>query len=173
MKPVTKLFDAPEIERRVDELAVQIAETLPREFMVVGILKGCFVFLADLIRALGRAGCMPSIEFVRLSSYGQSRQSSGQIQVIDEIPAAVAGRNILLVDDISDTGRSLAYARTLLLEEGSARVWTCALVDKPCRREVDISPNFVGFTVDDVFIVGYGIDFAENYRHLPYIGALK
>ena len=89
-----------------------------------------------------------------------------------ELPAGVAGRAVLLVDDVADTGRSLAFARDLLLGQGAARVWICALVDKPSRREVEIAVDFTGFTVGDRFVVGYGIDYAEQYRHLPYIGVL-
>ena len=172
MTSVTKLFDEVEIARRVAELADEIAAALPRDLMVVGLLKGSFVFLADLVRALDRAGGSPSVEFVRLSSYGHGRESSGDIRLIDEVPAGIAGRAILLVDDIADTGRSLTYAKDLLAGAGARQIWSCALVDKPSRREVEFEADFVGFTVGDVFVIGYGIDYAEDYRHLPYIGAL-
>ena len=94
------------------------------------------------------------------------------MRLIGELPAGVAGRAVLLVDDVADTGRSLAFARDLLLGQDAARVWICALVDKPSRREVEIAVDFTGFTVGDRFVVGYGIDYAEQYRHLPYIGAI-
>jgi hypoxanthine phosphoribosyltransferase len=172
MTSVTKLFDEREIERRVEELASEIASVCPRDVMVIGLLKGSFVFLADLIRALDRADRAPSVDFIWLSSYGHGRESSGSIRLIGDVPTGVAGRMILLVDDIADTGRSLAYARDLLVGAGSTRIWTCALVDKQCRREIEIAVDFVGFTVDDVFVVGYGIDYAEKYRHLSYIGVI-
>lgn len=172
MASVTTLFDEAAIARRVDELAGEIAMTLPREFAVVGLLKGGFVFMADLIRALDRAGAAPGVEFLRLSSYGDARRSSGVVRVIGEPPKGIAGQAVLLVDDILDTGRSLAFARDLLSEAGAASVSTCALLDKPSRREVEIAADYVGFTVDDVFVVGYGIDDAERYRHLPYIGVV-
>ncbi len=108
----------------------------------------------------------------RTRSYGAAKQSSGEVRLIGDAPADLMGRRVLLVDDILDTGQSLVFARSLLLEWGASRIWTCALVDKPSRREVDCSADFVGFTIDDVFVVGYGIDYAEDYRHLPYIGAV-
>ena len=172
MATVTKLFDEAEIARRVEELAGEIAGALPPDHMLVGLLKGSFVFMADLIRALDRAGQTPAVEFLRLSSYGHGRESAGDITLIGDVPAGVGGRAILLVDDIADTGRSLDYARNLLVDAGAAPIWSCALVDKPSRREIECPIDFIGFTVDDVFVVGYGIDYAEDYRHLPYIGAV-
>ena len=169
---VTRLFDETEIARRVDTLAREIAAALSGDFIVVGLLKGSFVFVADLIRALDRNGLTPRVEFIRLSSYGHARESSGEVRLIGDVPADIAGRRFLLVDDIADTGRSLAFARTLLEGRGAARVWTCALIDKPSRREIEFSADFIGFTIDDVFVVGYGIDYAEDYRHLPYIGVI-
>lgn len=170
--PVTRLFDETEIARRVDTLAGEIAAAITGDFIVVGLLKGSFVFVADLIRALDRNGLAPRVEFIRLSSYGHARESSGDVRLIGGVPADIAGRQVVLVDDIADTGRSLAFARTLVEERGAARVWTCALIDKPSRREIDFSADFIGFTIDDVFVVGYGIDYAEDYRYLPYIGVI-
>lgn len=173
MASVTKLFDETAIAARVDALAGEIVAALPGDLVLVGLLKGSFVFLADLIRALDRAGAAPAVEFIRLSSYGHGRASSGTVRLIGNAPADVAGRAILLVDDIVDTGRSLVFARDLFAAAGAASVSTCALLDKPSRREVEIAADFVGFTVDDVFVVGYGIDDAEKFRHLPYIGAVS
>lgn len=172
MASVTKLFGEKEIARRVDELAEEIAEVVAGDLVLVGLLKGSFVFMADLVRALGRAGLAPRVEFMRVASYGAAKESSGMVRLIGDAPADVKGRPVLLVDDILDTGRSLVFAHSLLLEWGASKVWTCALVDKPSRREVDCSADFIGFTIDDVFVVGYGIDYAEDYRHLPYIGAV-
>jgi hypoxanthine phosphoribosyltransferase len=172
MVTVHRLFDETEISHRVHELAKEMAGVLANEFTVVGVFKGSFVFVADLIRALDTLGLAPRVEFVTLSSYGHARESSGEVKLSGEIPEGIAGRQVLLADDIVDTGRSLAYAKALLLEHGAARVWTCALIDKPSRREIEFGADFVGFTVGDVFVVGYGIDYAERYRHLPYIGAV-
>ena len=170
---LVKLLGEDQINQRVEQLARDIAGTVPGDVIIVGLLKGCFVFLADLVRALYRVGASPEVEFMRLSSYGLEKTPSGLVHLIGDVPTDVSGRNILLVDDIVDTGRSIAYARALLEQRDIAKLWTCALVDKPSRREVDVTLDFVGFTIDDVFIAGYGIDYAERYRSLPYIGAVQ
>ena len=164
------LFSATEITARVDALAAEIARTLPTDFVMVGLLKGAWVFVADLARALDRAGARPEIEFMRLASYGPAKESSGAVQLIDDVPTGLAGRPVLLVDDIVDTGRSIAYAAAQLRQHGIGDLWTCALLDKPQRREIAVALDFVGFKVGDVFVVGYGTDHAEKYRHLSYIG---
>ncbi len=174
MSRITKtLFDEARIAERVDALAVDIASKLSGEFVVVGLLKGSFVFVADLVRALYRQGAEPRVEFMRLSSYGLEQQSSGEVHLLGDIPTDIAGREILLVDDIVDTGRSIAYAIALLEQREVGSLWTCALIDKPSRREVDVAADFVGFTIDDLFIAGYGIDYAEDYRYLPSIGVAE
>jgi hypoxanthine phosphoribosyltransferase len=173
MKEMRVLFSAAEIAARVDTLAGEIARALPADFVMVGLLKGAWVFVADLARALERAGARPEIEFMRLSSYGLAKQSSGAVQLLGDVPAHLAGRPVLLVDDIVDTGRSIAYAATQLRQRGVSDLRICALLDKPQRREIQIAIDFVGFTVGDVFVVGYGTDYAEKYRHLPYIGAVE
>jgi hypoxanthine phosphoribosyltransferase len=167
---VAVLFDEASVARRVAELAAEIATTLPEPFTVVGLLKGAFVFVADLVRALDRAGRRPGVEFLQVSSYGLGQQSSGSVKVIGGMPASVEGQTVLLVDDIQDTGRTIAYTKALLEQNGASRVWTCALLDKPSRRVQGGDADFTGFVIPDVFVVGYGIDYAERYRHLPYIG---
>jgi hypoxanthine phosphoribosyltransferase len=157
---------------RVDELARTAMSRLPNDFVIVGLLVGSFVFVADFIRALYRRGCNPGVEFIRLSSYGLGKESSGDVRLIGGLELDLAGRAVLLVDDIVDTGRTLLYARNLLCQSGVSSILTCALVDKPSRREVAIDLDLVGFTIPDVFIVGYGIDYAHQYRHLPFIGAI-
>ena len=171
--PLKKLFGAEEIERRVDDLAREISDAVSGEFVIVGLLIGSFMFIADLMRALDRVGAAPRVEFMRLSSYGMGRESSGEVHLLGDVPTEIAGRDILLVDDIADTGRSIAYARALLKQRDISRLWTCVLIDKPSRREVEVSLDFVGFAIDDVFIAGYGIDYAERYRQLPYIGVVE
>jgi len=171
MAAIRILFDEAQIKRRVGELAQEIARTVPPDVMIVGLLTGSFMFVADLARELGRLGHAPRIGFLRLSSYGQGRESSGQVKLIGEVPD-VAGRQVLLVDDIVDTGRTQAFACELLLDEGARSVQACLLVDKPSRREVEVPTEFIGFSVGDLFLVGYGIDYADQYRHLPYIGTI-
>jgi hypoxanthine phosphoribosyltransferase len=170
---VTKLFDEREIAIRVEELARASADRLPGNFVIVGLLVGSFVFVADFIRALHRIGSKPVVEFMRLGSYGLGQESSGDVRLIGGLELDLAGRAVLLVDDIVDTGHTLLYARDLLHKKKVSNVFTCALVDKPSRREVAIDLDFVGFTVPNVFIVGYGIDYAHEYRHLPFIGTIK
>jgi len=173
MAGIRVLFSAEEIAARVDALAAEIARTLPDDLVVVGLLKGAAVFVADLVRALDRARARPEIEFIRLSSYGTAKESSRQVQLLGNVPAGLAGRPVLLIDDIVDTGRSIAYAAALLRQRGIGDLWTCALLDKPQRREVEVAIDFIGFSIDDVFVAGYGTDYAEKYRHLPYIGVLE
>jgi hypoxanthine phosphoribosyltransferase len=163
------LFSAAEIATRVEMLAAEIARMIPADFVIVGLLKGAAVFVADLARALDRAGAHPEIEFMRLSSYGLAKQSSGAVQLHGDIPPGLAGRPVLLVDDIVDTGRSIAYAAGQLRQRGISNLWICALLDKPQRREVGVAIDFVGFTIGDVFVVGYGTDHVEKCRHLPDI----
>jgi len=167
------LFSAVEIAARVEALAAEIARTLPVDLVMIGILKGAAVLVADLARALDCAGVHPEIEFIRLSSYGLAKKSSGAVQLLGDIPAGLAGRPVLLVDDIVDTGRSIAYAAGQLRQRGVSDLWICALLDKPLRREIEVAIDFVGFTIGDVFVVGYGTDYAEKYRDLPYIGAVE
>jgi len=169
---VTKLFDEQEIAVRVGELARMAVDCLPGNFVIVGLLVGSFVFVADFVRALHRIGCNPSVEFIRLSSYGLGQESSRNVRLTGDTELDLTARAVLLVDDIVDTGRTLLYARNLLRERQVSSILTCALVDKPSRREVAFDPDFVGFTIPDVFIVGYGIDYAHQYRQLPFIGMI-
>lgn len=171
MTTVRKLFTDQQIAARVEALAQEIARTLPQDFTIVGLMNGCFVFVADLIRALDRAGLKPQVSFIRLSSYGKGKESSRLVRLTGDIPE-ISGRAVLLVDDIVDTGRTQVFARNLLREQGAAQVWACALLEKPSRREVEVTTEFIGFSIDALFVVGYGIDYAEQYRHLPYIGTV-
>ena len=139
------LFTAAEIAARVEALAAEIARMLPAEFVMVGLLKGAAVFVADLARALDGAGACPEIEFMRLASYGSAKESSGVVQLIGDVPANLAGRPVLLIDDIFDTGHSIAYAAAALRRCQVGKLWTCALLDKPQRRQIEFALDFVGF----------------------------
>jgi len=171
--PIRVLFSGAEIAARVGALAAEITRTVPADFVMVGILKGAWVFVADLARALDQMGARPEIEFMRLASYGLAKESSGAVQLVGDIPADLTGKPVLLVEDIVDTGRSIAYAAAQLRQSGIGDLWICALLDKPQRREIEVAIDFIGFSIDDVFVVGYGTDYAEKYRHLPYIGVVE
>ena len=173
MEDIRELISEAEIAARVETLAADIAQWSPDDFVIVGVLKGAAVFVADLIRALYRAGARPEVEFIRLASYGLATESSGQVRVLGDVSTDLAGRRVLLVDDIVDTGRSIAHAAALLRQRGIGDLRTCTLLDKPQRREVEVAVDFVGFAIGDVFVVGYGTDCAEKYRYLPYLGIVE
>lgn len=176
MESVSELIGADVIALRVHELAAEIVRTRDEDegddLLVLVLLKGAFVFAADLLRALDQAGAVPQVDFLTASSYGTSTTSSGQVRLGTEPATTVEDRDVLLVDDIVDTGRSLTAVRMWLETRGAGRVRTCVLLDKPSRREVAVTADFTGFEVPDRFIVGYGLDCAEKYRHLPYVGVL-
>jgi len=169
---VDVMFSAAEIEAKIITLASDIASTLGPDIMVVAILKGSFVFTADLLRELHNHGVHPRIDFMTLSSYGSGTVSSGNLEITRDITDSVLGANILLIDDILESGRTLAFARKLLLERGANQVQVCVLLDKPQKRDLEVHADYVGFSIGDVFVVGYGLDYAHYYRELPYIGTI-
>jgi hypoxanthine phosphoribosyltransferase len=169
---IKTLFSAEAITARVDRLAGDIAATRLDDLIVVAVLKGSFIFAADLIRALHRHGLKPEIDFIYLASYDGERVSRGAVMVLRDVESDIRGRNVVIVDDIFDSGRTLAFAKASLEGRGAARVLTCVLVDKQVPRAADIVPDFVGFTCPPVFVVGYGLDYRNRYRELPFIGEL-
>lgn len=165
-----RLISAKEIEERVDELVLEIAKKCRSDNLVlIGILRGSFMFLADLVRDLDEHGLHPRLDFLTLESYGSGTISSGHVRITKDITVDVRGADVVLIDDILDTGRTLDFASKHLLALGARSVKTCTLLDKPSRRIMPISADFVGFVVDDVFVVGYGLDYDHYYRELPYI----
>lgn len=168
---LTLLYDADVIDARVRELAAQInARYAGEPVVVVGVLKGAFIFCADLIRRL----VMPlEVDFVRLASYGQSSTSAGEIKFTKDMETSLVGKHVLIVEDIIDTGRSMDFLCRQLENRQAVSVSIAAFVDKPCRREVPVKADFVGFCIADGFIVGYGLDYAERYRELPGIYELR
>jgi hypoxanthine phosphoribosyltransferase len=172
-RPIDVVYTADEIARRVEEIAADIARREGLELFVVVVLKGSFVFAADLIRALDRAGVDLRVDFVTLSSYGKDSTSSGEVRLARDISDDVRGRSVMIVDDILDTVRTLRFARDLMHERGARSVRTCVLLDKPSNRVVDIEADYVGFTIGNQFVVGYGLDLAHLYRGLSYIGVLR
>ncbi len=163
------LFDAAEIAERNAALAAEVAAAGYRDLLVVSILKGSFVFAADLLRALHDAGLAPEVEFMSLSSYRAGTVSADKVRVVRDIETDVRGRDVLIVDDILESGRTLAYARDLLVGRGATRVDLAVLLDKPGKRATEISAQYVGFECPDYFVVGYGMDVAHAFRELPYV----
>ena len=164
------LFSAETIARRVDTLVADMQQACQGDnFVMIGILRGSFIFLADLVRDLYQHGVRPRIDFMTLESYGSGTESSGHVQVVKDIRMDLAGADVLVVDDILDSGRTLNFAKRHLLDKGVKSVLTCALLDKPSRRAVPFEADFVGFKIPDEFVVGYGLDYDSHYRELPYI----
>ena len=169
--PAVEVIFSPErIASRIDELAREIATRGLANMLVVAILKGSFVFVADLIRALHRNGLSPEIDFITLSSYRKSTTSSGVVQILRDLDLDVRGRNVLIVDDILESGRTLAFAKDLIAARGAGSVHTCVLLDKRLRRAVRIEADFKAFDCPEVFVVGYGMDVAHRFRELPFVG---
>jgi hypoxanthine phosphoribosyltransferase len=165
------LIPAEDLTARVGQLGGQIrGDYAGRTPMLVGVLKGAVVFLADLMRAID-APC--ECDFIALSSYGASSRSSGIVELTKDLSVPIEGRDVLIVEDIVDTGRTLAYLLRNLETRQPATLRVCTLLDKAARREVPVSLDYVGFTIPDEFVVGYGLDFAGLYRNLPYLGVLE
>jgi hypoxanthine phosphoribosyltransferase len=174
MKPyeIDKLIDEDAIAKRVAELAADIdaAYAGTEKLVLVGLLRGSFIFIADLARKL----TVPvEIDFLEVSSYGDATVSSREVRVLKDLRSQIEGRDVLIVEDIIDTGHTLSAVRELLTARGPKRLEICALLDKPSRRETPVKARFVGFEIPDAFVVGYGIDYAQRNRNLPYIGAVR
>ena len=165
------LFTEQELKDRVAELAAQIDRGYAgKEPMLISVLRGSFIFMADLARAI-HLPC--TVDFMAVSSYGSGTTSSGQVKITKDLSESIEGRDIIVVEDILDSGNTLSYLFRLLQARHPASVRLCTLLDKPSRRTKPITADYTGFAVDDLFVVGYGLDYAEKYRNLPYIGVLK
>lgn len=164
------LYDEAAIAERITGIAKSIADHQPEDLLVVAILKGSFMFAADLARALHAANIAPEMEFLHLSSYGTGTVSSGHVKVLRDIESDVTGRDVILVDDILESGRTLKFARDMIAERGASSVRVAALLDKLMHRKADIEADYVGFECPDKFVVGYGMDMAHAWRQLPFIG---
>ena len=168
------LIDKTTIAERVDALVDEIiATSRPENLVVVGILKGSFMFLADLMRSFHRHDVHPRIDFLTLSSYGSGTTSSGQVEVIHDVREDLSDADVLLVDDILDTGRTLAFTKQRMLSHGAKAVHSCVLLDKKAHRAVEFEADFAGFAIDDHFVVGYGLDYDNLYRELPHIAKVR
>jgi hypoxanthine phosphoribosyltransferase len=165
------LLDAETIRARVSELGAQLsADYAGRDPVLLSVLKGALVFLADLMRSIDVPN---SIDLMELSSYGAGTETSGQVRILKDLSRSIEGRDVVIVEDIIDTGLTLNYLLRYLAERHPASIRVCCLLDKPARRLADIDIDYRGFTIPDRFVVGYGLDFDERYRNLPYIGVLK
>ncbi len=169
--PKNILISTADIQQRVRELALEIGRDYAddTQLHLVSVLKGAFVFLGDLVRAMDRP---VSLDFMALSSYGKSTSSSGEVRLLKDLDSGLEGRNVIIVEDIVDTGLTLAYLQEILHARGPKSLKTACLLSKPSRRKVDVKVDYIGFTIEDRFVVGYGLDYAEQYRNLPYLAVL-
>jgi len=165
------LLDAATIQTRVRELAGEIESDYPpgEEIHLVCVLKGGFMFMADLVRAMSSR---VSLDFIAVSSYAKSTKSSGEVRMLKDLDSGLQGRHIVIVEDIVDTGLTLIYLQEILRARSPKTLRTACLLSKPSRRQVDVTVEYIGFTIEDHFVVGYGLDFAEQFRNLPYIAVL-
>ncbi|MEH6835261.1 MULTISPECIES: hypoxanthine phosphoribosyltransferase [Falsihalocynthiibacter] len=169
---IDQMISAKSIAARIEILAHEIEAEFrdTDKLIVVGLLRGSFVFIADIVRELD----LPvEVDFLEASSYGNSTESSREVRILKDLRGAIEGRDVLVVEDIVDTGHTLSHVTHMLLSRNPARLKTCALLDKPERREVNFRADWTGFEIPDEFVVGYGIDFAQRNRNLPYIGKVR
>ncbi len=169
---ISILLGAEAIQARISELGAQIASDYPNPdepLLLVGVLKGAALFLADLVRAIDRP---LEFDFVAIASYGAATRSSGEVRVLKDLESSVSGKHVIIVEDILDTGLTLRFSYLIesLRARQAASVKVCVLLDKPSRRRVEVPVDYRGFVIQDRFVVGYGMDYAETYRNLPYIG---
>lgn len=171
MQAPIELISATTIAARVAELGQQIDQQMPSgPVTVVGVLRGAFVFMADLVRVIPRT---MTCDFLGVRSYGDATVSSGVVEITSDLGTSITDRHVLLVEDIADTGLTLKYLMDVLTARGPASLHTCALLSKPSRRAIAVTVDFVGFEIPDEFVVGYGLDAGQLYRNLPYIGVPK
>ncbi len=169
---IDQMISAKQIAARIERLASEIEEEFAGtdKLVVVGLLRGSFVFIADLVRELD----LPvEVDFIETSSYGNAMESSREVRILKDLRGDIAGRDVLVVEDIVDTGHTLAHVLTLLKSRNPRKLRTIALLDKPSRREAPITADWTGFEIPDEFVVGYGIDYAQRNRNLPYIGKIR
>ena len=165
------LLSEEEIKARVQELGDQLYDAFhDKNPLFVGVLKGCFIFMADLVRA---AQLKSELEFIGVSSYQNGTKSSGVVQITRDLQEDINGRDVIIVEDILDSGNTLEFLKKYLMAKGAASVTIVTLLDKPSRREKAITADYAGFVVPDEFVVGYGLDYSQQYRNMPYIGVLK
>jgi hypoxanthine phosphoribosyltransferase len=172
-RTIRVLYDAAAIAARNAEMAREIADAGYNDLLVISILKGSFIFAADLIRAFHGAAIAPEVEFLSLSSYRSGTVSSGEVTVVRDIDSDVRGRDVLLIDDILESGRTLAFARDMMGSRGANRIGIAVLLEKPGKRAKPVDADHVGFVCPDLFVVGYGMDVAHAFRELPFVGVVE
>jgi hypoxanthine phosphoribosyltransferase len=169
---VNTLLSTEQIQARIVEMGAEIERDYPagEGIHLVGVLKGGFMFMADLVRAMSPR---VTLDFIAVSSYAKSTKSSGEVRMLKDLDSGLQGRHIVIVEDIVDTGLTLTYLQEILRARSPKTLRTACLLNKPSRRQVDVVVEYIGFTIEDRFVVGYGLDYAEKYRNLPYIAILS
>lgn len=169
---ISQMISAKRIAARVEQLGEEISNSFAGtdRLVVVGLLRGSFVFIADLIREI-TVPC--EVDFLEASSYGNDVNSSREVRILKDLRGNIGGRDVLVVEDIVDTGHTISKVMEILRDRGPRRIECCAMLDKPTRREVQVNATWTGFEIPDKFVVGYGLDFAQNHRNLPYIGTVS
>src|SRR6202521_5541293 len=170
LRPVETLLTANQIEARVAEMAAEIRRDFPDGLHLVAVLKGAFIFLSDLVRHM--SGHV-SLDFMAVSSYAKGTTSSGEVRLQKDLDTTLDGKNVVIIEDIVDTGLTLNYLQDILRARGPRSLRTACLLSKPSRRKIDVKVEYIGFTIEDRFVVGYGLDYAEQYRNLPHIAVLQ
>ncbi len=169
-RPSSVLISAEQLQARVAEMAAQIRADYPYNLHIIAVLKGAFMFMSDLVRFMDGS---VSMDFMAVSSYAKGTTSSGEVRLMKDLDTTLDGKDVLIVEDIVDTGLTLTYLQDILRARNPRTLRTACLLSKPSRRKVDVTVEYVGFTIDDHFVVGYGLDYAEQYRNLPYIGLIE
>jgi hypoxanthine phosphoribosyltransferase len=171
--PPEILLSEQQIQKRVAELGRELRRDFPAGVHLVAVLKGAFIFASDLIRQIPGSGNDVSIDFITVASYAGATSSSGEVRLLTDLNAAIAGKDVVIVEDIVDSGTTLRYLQDILRARHPGSLATACLLSKPSRRQVNVAVEYIGFTIEDRFVVGYGLDHNERYRHLPYIAALQ
>src|SRR6266508_724033 len=169
LRPCEILLSEEQIQKRVAEMARDIRADFPDDLHLIAVLKGAFVFLSDLVRNMQGA---VSMDFMAVSSYAKGTTTSGEVRMLKDLDTTLDGRNVVIVEDIVDTGLTLTYLQDILRARNPKALRTACLLSKPSRRQVDVKLEYIGFTIEDRFVVGYGLDYAEQYRNLPHIAVV-
>ncbi len=170
LRPTEVLITAEAIQTRVREMAATIRRDYPNGVHIVGVLKGAFMFMSDLVRHIGGD---VSLDFIAVSSYAKGTTSSGEVRLLKDLDSTLDGRDVLIVEDIVDTGLTLTYLQDILRARNPRMLRTACLLSKPSRRQVDVQVDYIGFSIADHFVIGYGLDYAEHYRNLPHIALMS